>query len=311
MKKRFFTRKKIIWSAVILVVAGGAGWWGYRRYKSAGAKKAEEMSESLVTVARGDMHLKFKDSGEIAAKDKVDIVSKVGGRVTELFVEEGNRVSAGDKLAVIQPGRSEAERYVPITITAPISGIIMRYVDEYGSRNSYFARVGDRVSGLYETGTPTYLMRVADLKRLIVRLKISEMDVLKLRNNMKVDVTIDAIPGVKLPGRVAMVSPQAEKDNSGLKMFKVEMLLKKTHSSIMPGMTARVESVLDTRKNVLKLPLSGLFEEMGKTFVYLDVPNGKPKKTVIQAGLRTETDIEVLGGIKEKDKVHTEKPKKK
>ena len=309
MKKRFFTRKRVIWSAVILIVAGSAGWWGYRRHKSAGAKKAGE-DDSRVSVVRGDMHLKFKDSGEIAAKDKADIVSKVSGRVTELFVEEGNRVSAGDRLAVIQPGRSESEKYVPITITSPISGIIMRYVDEYGSRRSYFARIGDRVSGLYETGTPTYLMSVADLKRLIVRLKISEMDVLKLRDNMKVDVTIDAIPGVKLPGRVSLVSPQAEKDNSGLKMFKVEVTLKKTHPAIMPGMTARVESVLDTRKNVLKLPLSGLFEEMGKTFVYLDVPNGKPKKTVIQTGLRTETDIEVLGGIKEKDKVHTEKPKK-
>lgn len=310
MKKRFFTRKKIIWFAVILVVAGGVGWWGYSRYKSAGAKKAEAMSDSLVTVTRGDMHLKFKDSGEIAAKYKVDIVSNVGGRITELFVKEGDKISAGGKLAVIQPGRSESERYIPITITSPISGIIMRYVDEYGKKNSYFARIGDRVSGLYETGTPTYLLCVANLKRLIVRLKISEMDVLKLRSNMKVDVTIDAIPGVKLPGRVSLVSPQAEKDNSGLKMFKVEVTLKKTHSSIMPGMTARVESVLDTRKNVLKLPLSGLFEEMGKTLVYLEVPGGKPKKTVIQTGLRTETDIEVLGGIKEKDKVYTEKPKK-
>jgi HlyD family secretion protein len=251
------------------------------------------------------------DSGEIAPKNYVDVASKVSGRVTEMSADEGQRVRRGDALCVIQPGRSEAERFVASTVTAPIDGIVMRYTSSQsqGADDSRLARVGDYVTGLVDNNNPTYLMRVADLSRLIVRMKISEMDVLKLHEGMDVAVTVDALPSEKFPARVSLVSPQAEKDQNGIKSFKVEIALARIDPRMKPGMTARVDGLLDARRGVLKIPLSAVFEEDGKSWAYEKAPEGqKPRRVELKLGLRNETDAELLSGPKEGDQLLTEKP---
>jgi multidrug efflux pump subunit AcrA (membrane-fusion protein) len=263
-----------------------------------------------VAVARGDIELRFMDSGELTPKLYADVASKVSGRVIELFVDEGARVRKGDKLAVIQPGRTEAEAYVPTTLIAPIDGVVMRYQDRSSnnSQEGRLSKLGEYVTGLMESQTPTYLMTVADLSRLIVKMKISEMDILKLKEGMDVKVTVDALPGRDFPSKVTLVSPQAEKDSNNLKNFKVEVTLLKGDARLKPGMTARVDGLLDSRKKVLKLSLSGVFEEGGKEFAYVSAGADKPKKTPLKLGLRSEMDVEVLEGVKEGDKLLTEKP---
>ncbi len=299
-----FRRKAV--AAVAAVVVLGAGAYGFKRYK-----RGEQGSDSddVAAVEKGDVENHFLDSGELTPKVYVDIASKVAGRVTEISVEEGQRVKKGDKLAVIQPGRTESEKYVPITVTAPIGGVVMRYQDQSGSsyQEGKIAKLGDYVSGLLDSSNPTYLMTVADLSRLIVKMKISEMDVLKLREGMDVTVTIDAIEGKKFPARVTLISPQAERDKNDLKNFKVEVSLLHGDPRVKPGMTARVDGLLEARKGVVKIPLAAVFEEGGKDYAYLKTA-ALPKKVELKLGLRSELDAEVLGGVSAGDKVLTEKP---
>jgi multidrug efflux pump subunit AcrA (membrane-fusion protein) len=292
--------------AALVLIAAGLGAWAWKRHASAADPQAPE----TVSPQRGDLESHFVDSGEIAPKNYVDIASKVSGRVTAMSVDEGQRVRRGDALSVIQPGRSEAERYVASTVTAPIDGIVMRYSQGQGSSDdSRLARVGDYVTGLVDNNNPTYLMRVADLTRLVVRMKISEMDVLKLHEGMDVTVTVDALPGDKFPAKVSLVSPQADKDQNGIKNFKVEIGLARIDPRMKPGMTARVDGLLDVRRQVLKIPLSAVFEEDGKSCAYEQAPEGqKPRRVDLKLGLRNETDAELLSGAKEGDKLLTEKP---
>lgn len=288
--------------AAVLVLGG----WAYKK------RKAEDASDAAapVEVARGDLEKHFVDSGEIAPKNYVDVASQVSGRVVSMAVDEGGRVKKGDELCVIQPGRSEAERYVPTSVRAPIDGIVMRYQKQGGNEPSTLARIGDYVTGLVESNSPTYLMTVADLSRLVVRMKISEMDVLKLRAGMAVKVTVDAIPNETLPAQVSVVSPQAEKDNNGIKSFRVDVALEKNDPRLKPGMTARVDGLLEARHNVLKIPLSAVFEENGKEIAYSGAleDKDKPRKIPLKLGLRNETDAEVLEGPKPGEKLLTEKP---
>lgn len=290
----------------LVVVLAGAGIW--KKYKGAGG----EAGPGSVTVERGDIEVHFMDSGELTPKTFVDVASKVSGRVIELFVDEGARVKKGDKLAVIQPGRTEAEAYVPTTLTSPIDGVVMRYQDRSSSnaQEGRLSKLGEYVTGLMESQTPTYLLTVADLSRLVVKMKISEMDILKLREGMEVKVTVDALPGQEFPSKVTLVSPQAEKDSNNLKSFKVEVTLSRIDPRLKPGMTARVDGLLDSRKKVLKMSLSGVFEEGGKEFAYVTGAD-KPVKSPLKLGLRSEMEVEVLEGVKEGDKLLTEKPEDK
>lgn len=294
--------------AVIAVVAVLALAGAWKKYKGGGG----DAGPTSVTVERGDIEVHFMDSGELTPKTFVDVASKVSGRVIELFVDEGTRVRKGDKLAVIQPGRTEAEAYVPTTLTSPIEGVVMRYQDRSSSnaQEGRLSKLGEYVTGLMESQTPTYLLTVADLSRLVVKMKISEMDILKLREGMEVKVTVDALPGQEFPSKVTLVSPQAEKDSNNLKSFKVEVTLSKIDARLKPGMTARVDGLLDSRKKVLKMSLSGVFEEAGKEFAYLSGA-AKAEKKPIKLGLRSEMEVEVLEGVKEGDKLLTEKPEDK
>lgn len=300
-------RRRSVWIplAVLLLVLGG---WRIQRRRA--AKSAQpEGGATTGKVTRGGLELRFSDTGDVAAKDSVDVASKVSGRVIELAVQEGSRVASGQKLAVIQPGRSETEKYLPSSVLAPITGTVMRFVRDNGnSSSSDFAKVGDYVTGLFDSNSPTYLLTVADLRRMLVRMRISEMDVLKLKEGMPVSVSVDALPAARFTGRVSLISPQAERDNSGLKVFRVEVSLDVQDARLRPGMTSRVETLLEKRENVLKMPLAALFEEAGETFSYLQGAK-KPLKTPVKPGLRTETDVEVLSGLKEGDVVLTEKPK--
>ncbi|MCX5788265.1 MAG: efflux RND transporter periplasmic adaptor subunit [Elusimicrobia bacterium] len=292
-------------SAVIVLAAGGA-WWKWGRSSQGAAPGAQDSAK----VSRGDLEVRFADAGEIAPKNSVDVAAKVSGRVTELAVDEGQRVAPGQKLTVIQPGRTEAERYVPFTLTAPIAGVVMRYQKQGSNEEGRIVRLGDYVTGLLESNTPTYLMTIGDLSKLIVKLKISEMDVLKLHEGMHVSVKVDALPGADFPSRVTLLSPQAERDKNDLKTFRVEVTLDKAEARLKPGMTARVDGLLDARRGVLKMPLSAVFEEGGAEFAYRREAQGKSKssKTRLKLGLRNETDVELLEGLKEGDTVLTEKP---
>lgn len=291
--------------AVVAAAAAVGGW----AWKKRAAPPPPDAADAAV-VSRGDLEKHFVDSGEIAPKNYVDIASQVSGRVVKISVDEGSRVRRGEELCVIQPGRSEAERYVPTSVSAPIDGVVMRYQRQGSGEASALARVGDYVTGLVESNSPTYLMTVADLTRLVVRMKISEMDVLKLREGMDVKVTVDAIPDAAFPAKVSLVSPQAEKDGNGIKSFRVDVAIAKNDPRLKPGMTARVDGLLESRRNVLKIPLSAVFEEGDKTVAYVGEAGSaeKPRKVTLKLGLRNETDAELLSGLKAGEKLLTEKP---
>ncbi len=308
------SRKTVI-IALITLVGFGAGAYGFKTYKDKKKKTPADESAGVAEVTKGDIEVRFMDAGEISPKHFVDIASKVSGRVIEMAVDEGRRVKKGDTLAVIQPGRTEAEQYVPVPVASPIDGVVMRFQKRGGYQEEpTLARLGNYVTGLMDSTQPTYLMTVADVSRLVVKMKISEMDILKLKEGMSVTVKIDALPAESYPGKVTLVSPQAEKDQNNLKNFKVEVTLLKPDGRLKPGMTARVDGLLESRTGVLKVPISAVFEEGRKTIAYVapaDKKKGKPQKVDIKLGLRNEMDAEVLSGLKEGQKLLTDKPAEK
>jgi len=310
MKKLWMKKHRWKTITVLVIALASGGFWKWKQ-----GKKAEEdllSDDTRAEVVRGDLEVTFEELGDIAAKDVVDVASKVSGRVIKLFVQEGDNVKEGEQLAVIQPGKTAAEKYLPSTLTAPISGLLLRYKKDPDSNSSpkEWPEVGDFVTGVFESQNPTYMMAVADMRQIVVRLKINEMDILKLKQDMPVTVELDAVPDETFPAKVTVISPQAEKEKRGGKVFRVEVTLDRADPRLRTGMTARVKAVLEKRVEVLKMPLAALYEEKGLALVYFDREEEEPIQVFVKTGLRTETDVEILEGLKEDQKVHTEKPVK-
>ena len=70
-----------------------------------GAKslKTPPKAERSETVDRGDVEIKITENGDIEPLRKVEVKSKVGGRVLKLLVDEGAIVHTGQPLATIDP----------------------------------------------------------------------------------------------------------------------------------------------------------------------------------------------------------------
>ncbi|MCK5584352.1 MAG: efflux RND transporter periplasmic adaptor subunit [Elusimicrobiales bacterium] len=305
MKKFKNLALKISIYAFVAIVIGGGAWWGYKLYK-----KTSEVEGEIekVFVSKGKIEVKFNDIGEVFPKSILDVNSKVGGSIEELFVMEGKKVKKGDKLAIVQPGQSAADKFIPIDVLAPISGTVMRCVSSGYYSEATMAKVGQRITGA-NSSNPTCLMRIGNYNKMLVKLKVSEMEVFKLRVGMPVKIFVDALGNEVFPGKISMIAPQANKDNrSGIKTFRVEAAINKYHKLLRPGITARVEAIMDSKKDILIMPLTGLFEKYGATFAYLYVLGDKAKKVSIKTGLRGVRNIEILSGLKEKDEVYTDKP---
>ncbi|HVE14265.1 MAG TPA: efflux RND transporter periplasmic adaptor subunit, partial [Elusimicrobiota bacterium] len=191
------------------------------------------------------------------------------------------------------------------TVSAPLAGVVLRCLKGGKDAEPSFSAVGDYVTGSFESQSPTCLMTIADMSRLVVRLKISEMDILKLEAGMPVRVSVDALPGASFPGKVSLVAPQAEKESTGGKFFRVEVELDRADRRLKSGMTAQVDALLSRRQDVLKIPAAAVFEEEGRTVVYV----GSPARAVpVEVGLRTDMEAEIRSGLEEGQRVFVERP---
>lgn len=302
MKTKLLLAVKIMLGLAVLVGAVGGVWKLYAKYARA---SAESEAEKPVKVEKGRVEVTFQDIGDILSRDFWDVKSGTDGKIIALYVREGQEVRSGDKLLTVRGGRSEAEAYTPVTITAPKSGLVVKCAE------GKFVQEGDMVSSSYSSNS-SCIMRIANMSRLGVDLEISENDIVKIRKNAKVQVTLDALPGVTLPGRITMISPQAEQSGgyySGSKIFRVEVTLDQIHKDMRLGMTARVRAVMDARDNVLKVPLTGVFFDGAKAFAYKKPQNGgKAERIELRLGLRNEMEVEIISGAREGDELLVEKP---
>ena len=291
-------RKKLIWLGVGMLILGGIG-VAWKKNKDKQSKK-----EDWVKATQGDLVVKFQEVGELEPKVQVDVKSNVTGRITKLLVEEGNEVKKGQLLAVVQPGQTAAERYLPYEVRAPMSGTVIKRKIEIGD---------SVVSGLAEYGAGTVLMTIGDLSRMEVKLDVNEVDVPKLSLHQNADIHLDAFPAETFKGEIVFIGPLAELNDQKVKIFRTKVEIANADPRLRPGMTARIEVVLALRANVVKIPLEAVFEEGDKnvTYVVTDNPKVPPVRRLLKTGLKDEVDIEVLDGVRVGEKLSLSKPEEK
>ncbi len=91
-------RKIALGCLLPIFILFGLGLWGYRSLTHAAPKPARQEAADV-----GMVEIKVTETGTIEPLKKVEVKSKVAGRLARLLVQEGTRVSAGTLLAEIDP----------------------------------------------------------------------------------------------------------------------------------------------------------------------------------------------------------------
>lgn len=173
--------------------------------------------------------------------------------------------------------------------------------------------VGQAVSGSGGFNSGTEVLTVADLNQLIINAHINQADITRLRVNQEVDVSVEAIPGLKVTGTVERIAPQATIKNN-IKGFSARILLRNVDSRIRPSMTANIKIPVSSADNVLAVPLASVFTELNQDtqqmerFVYIKNDTGFERHT-IEIGVSDYFYAEITQGLKSGDVIALEEPK--
>jgi HlyD family secretion protein len=209
---------------------------------------------------------------------------------------------SNDRLALIEKGRFKTETMaVESIIRAPTAGTVLELL----------VNEGDPVVPLtsFQAGTP--LVTMADMRELIFKGTVDEIDVGKLREGMPARIKIGALPDAHVEGEVYKISPKS-KTQEGATLFDVEIALKPAEGvTLRAGFSANADIVVREKADVLLIPERLVTFKDGKSTV--EVPGAgeaPPLVREIKTGLSDGLSVEVAEGLAEKDLVVERPPKK-
>jgi HlyD family secretion protein len=155
------------------------------------------------------------------------------------------------------------------------------------------------------------LIQLPDLSELKAVVKINEVDISKIIKGLRVEVKPDAFAKSIYTGEVSSVANLAtNKDNkSKVKVFPVEILLKKTDKKLLPGLTVSCRIIIGTIKNALYVPLEALHSEGASNYVYKKTAKGF-EKTIVGIGASNKDYTVITKGLEPNDKVALADPTK-
>lgn len=181
--------------------------------------------------------------------------------------------------------------------------------------------VGQAVSGSGGFNSGTEVLTIANLNDLIINAHINQADVTRLNAKQDVEVTVEAVPGLKVIGKVERIAPQATIKNN-IKGFATRILLKDVDKRIRPGMTANISIPVASADNVVASPLAAVFTELNSDTKQLErfawVKSGDDwERRPITIGVSDYFFVEVTSGLKQgeivslEDKAKSSKSQKK
>src|SRR6267142_1786970 len=166
-------------------------------------------------------------------------------------------------------------------------------------------------SGGFNSGTE--VLTIADLNSMIINAQVNQADVPRLKPDQTVEVTVEAVPGLKINGMVERISPQATIRNN-IKGFAARIVLKNVDERVRPGMTANVKIPVASADNVTAIPLAAVFTEKDpdtsqmERFVYVQQGESFERRN-IKLGVSDYFYAEIQEGLSEGEVVSLELPK--
>ncbi len=232
---------------------------------------------------------------------------RAGARPEQLEAARAQLAQAQANLARLQPDALTVERMrlqleqarlqleqaqrrlEQATLTAPFDGTVVALNIEVG-----------QVVG---AGVPGGAIVLADLSDLHLDLTVDEVDVVRLKEGMPVEITLDAMPGRTFRGHIESIAPAAV-ESGGAATYRVRVILDERDPTLRVGMSATVEIEVERRANVLLVPNAAVRRdrETGRAFVNR-VVGDRVEEVEIRLGAQGETESEVVEGLREGDVV--------
>ncbi|MCG6948524.1 MAG: efflux RND transporter periplasmic adaptor subunit [Acidobacteria bacterium] len=205
------------------------------------------------------------------------------------------------------------------TIYAPMSGTVSKLNKEIGE-----IALGSQFQ-------EDVILEISNLEGMEALVDIDENDIVSVSIGDEAEIEVDALPDVKLKGKVTEIANSAKSSGLGTTdektEFEVKVAIIDPVDELRPGMTASAEIVTDVCEDCLSVPIQSVavrtLEQLGaeqtgegeearftpdsEGFVEIVwiVKDGRAEARQVKTGIQSETYIEIADGLEEDVQVVT------
>lgn len=277
-----------------------------------------ELQGDELSVKRTELSLQLAETGlELLRKYTYEEESerrKSASSQAEMALERTRRRASADVIqaeADLRARRSEFERQSNLLdkvelqiancrITAPSNGMVVYATSGGGFRQNEPLAVGQQV---IERQDLIYLPATA---AMMAELKIPESSLTRVKENMPVRVTVDALPGQVFHGSLAKIAilPDATRAwlNPDLKVYSCEVHIANGSDRLRPGMNCKSEVIVAEYADAVYIPVQCVVRLGGRPHVYVQGARGaKPRE--VETGMDNNRMVHILRGLEPGEKV--------
>ncbi len=355
-----YKKKYTVLAILGIAMASGAAWWWQNKAPEADAGKTGAASApsgtgpaagggtarpTSVEVAKVESMTLVDETqavGSLRSRQGVMLRPEVGGRVKQIFFNDGQRVRKGqlmvqfdDQLPQAQLAQARAEMSIAEANHKRNQELVaqnfisQRSLDESSAAlevsraklslaQATLQRLQvlapfDGITGLKQINVGDYLkdgadmVNVEDIDAVLLDFRLPERFQAKIRAGQKAQLTVDALPGRPFSAIIQAVDPLIDANGRSV---GVRGCIDNRQQQLRPGMFARVNAVFGSRENALVIPEEAIIPQGGRTFVVKIVQGDKPEAKVservaVKVGLRLPGKVEILEGLSAGDTVVT------
>ena len=298
------------------------------RVRPAVPVKVSEVDQGMITSS-----LVF--DSVLETESSVEIFAETSGLILEVHVEEGDRVVAGQILALMENVEEGVDAEEAKARYEHQKANFKRTEDLYGRKlinqqeydNAEFdleqmrlrferakiqlenTIVRSTVSGVVternaqagrRVATNRVLFSIMNLDELFANVNIPGQHMLSIEQGLPAVIDSDLIEGVRYDAFVKLVSPIVDPESG---TFKAKVAVSKLNGMpIYPGMFVNVRVIVDTSDAAVLIPKEAIVHEGDLKYIF-KVQNGKAKKTLLQEGYSNVGFVQATSDIVKGDLV--------
>lgn len=243
------------------------------------AKQAQSIDLKVVPVTPRATKDILSLNGEIQLfpNAQADISVRFSGQVIETYVNVGDTVKVGQRLAKIQ-SRQVGNPPPTVTVTALRDGVI-------DARNVNIGQAVEPNTVLFHIGDRTHMLMFAN---------VYEEDLGKIKVGQTTEVKVLSYPDKIFIGKVIRIEPNL---NAATRTVKVWITVDNPQDLLKPNLFALADVILREHKGALSLPNEAILEANNETFVFVR-KGDEYERVVVKTGARNDKYTEIAEGLK-------------
>ncbi len=202
--------------------------------------------------------------------------------------------------------KKNQDQLVKMVIRAPVDGMVVYATSAGGGRSrSPFDRREPMDIGVEVTERQD-LISLPTATSMKAEVGIHETSLEKVRVGLPAVITVDALPGKKLIGKVMRIAPLPDPTsmwmNPDLKVYNADVYLEGNEPALRAGMGCQVEIIVEQYEDAVYVPVQSVLRVGGKPTVFA-VKDGAIEERKVEVGLDNNRMIRIISGLRESEVV--------